>query len=611
MKIYVLNNKIKIQTRDYILDNVNAYWSENDTLHYVMDCSDIEKEYTEDGVIIKGTLCEEKIIWEMREKGDYITSKLTLKSEHDMCINKICALHARLIPAGSEQKFLRVPFDNDDWVRFVSKEYDQSDMGFGVGAVYGAEGALVIGALDYDVWKTGIIPGESIEALSGVTDKLTRDKIKHGTVKGKKVSSPMIYIGINETWQEGMTRFAQIYEQNNKRLTWKGTVPFGWNSWYAYMKDIDKETYICASDFIAKTDFNDKGTAYINFDAFWNNLTHEELADAAQKVREKGQKPGIYIAPFAGWIDESQMYDYVTYDTGEKINLEGFENIRYYDIILKDYDGEILPLLDGGYPLDVTHPVVLERLRYVIKYLGSLGYEYIKVDFLGHSAVEGNHYNKDIQTGMMAYNFAMQYLMSCCTEEGMFISLSIAPLFPGGYGHARRICCDVFQEFKDTEYLLNAITYGFWQNKRIYEFTDPDHICFNGTYMEAKSRFVSALAGGTLMLMSNNVTDAEQNERIHEFISDKELLDIAREHITFIPVEESIKGDFASVFVSENKKYIIIFNMSDCDKKFNLSATGVKIRNMKDLFSKKKLEALEITRYTVNAKDCAVLRILE
>ena len=77
-------------------------------------------------------------------------------------------------------------------------------MGYGVSAVYNQNGALIIGALEYDIWKTGIIPNECIEVRSGVTDKLTRDTIKHGTVHGEIVKSPVIYIGESRTWQQGM-----------------------------------------------------------------------------------------------------------------------------------------------------------------------------------------------------------------------------------------------------------------------------------------------------------------------------------------------------------------------------------------------------------------------
>ena len=244
--------------------------------------------------------------------------------------------------------------------------------------------------MEYDIWKTGIIPNECIEVRSGVTDKLTRDTIKHGTVHGEIVKSPVIYIGESRTWQQGMMGFADIYNEYNTRLLWHGPIPFGWNSWYAYMKEIDMDKYMEASKFVSKTNFYDKNVSYINFDAFWNvGLTSEELLKAAEFVKERGQIPGAYIAPFAGWIKEDCIDDYVTYDTGERVRVDGFEDIRYSDIILKDYNGRILPPLDGGYPLDVTHPVVIERLRYVIKYLGGLGYRYIKADFLGHAAVEG------------------------------------------------------------------------------------------------------------------------------------------------------------------------------------------------------------------------------
>ena len=168
-----------------------------------------------------------------------------------------------------------------------------------------------------------------------------------------------------------------------------------------------------------------------------------------------------------------------------------------------------------------------------------------------------------------------------------------------------------FQQFKDTEYLLNAVTYGFWQNKKVYEFTDPDHICFNGNYAEAKSRLVSALVGGTLMLMSNDVENEDINKRILDLTSNNELLDIAREHITFVPIDESIDRDFASVFISENKKYMIIFNMTDTDRKICTSAKGIKPKIGEDLFTKVKIDLSATDCYELRARDCTVLRIVE
>ena len=46
-----------------------------------------------------------------------------------------------------------------------------------------------------------------------------------------------------------------------------------------------------------------------------------------------------------------------------------------------------------------------------------------------------------------------------CGKE-IFISLSIAPLFPYFLGHARRCCCDSFGHYDDVRYVLNALNFA-------------------------------------------------------------------------------------------------------------------------------------------------------
>jgi len=54
----------------------------------------------------------------------------------------------------------------------------------------------------------------------------------------------------------------------------------------------------------------------------------------------------------------------------------------------------------------------------------------------------------------------------------MYINLSISPVFPAHYANSRRIACDAWNKIKDTEYTLNATSYGWWQD-RIYITTTP------------------------------------------------------------------------------------------------------------------------------------------
>lgn len=606
MEIKEIDNKINIVMNGYVLDDIDAYWTEKGKTVRVSQLENIYKSFDDDGATIHAQHNGRHIQWEIKNYGAYISSKLTVSSETELFVENICVLSAKLISL--PQKFLRVPFDNDDWVKYEVKPYEEAETSYGVCALYGENGAMAIGAVDYDIWKTAIIPNERIEVFSGIADKLTRDTQQHGIVRGKTVSSPEIFILRRDTWQSAMSDFAVQYERHNSKLSWNEAAPFGWNSWYAYMDKIDDKKYLAASEFIKEHNFTNEGISYINFDSFWNKLTKQRLREVAQAVRNKGQRAGIYAAPFSCWVDDEHLDDAVTYDTGGEIRLEGFEGTTWRDVILKDKKGTILPRIDGGYPLDVSHPVVIERTREVMEFSSDAGYEYIKLDFLAHGAVEGERYDKTIMTGLMAYSLAMQYIISLSEKTKMFISLSIAPLFPGGCGHARRICCDVFEKLKDTKYLLNSLTYGFWQNKRVYEFTDPDHICFNGTYYEAKSRLLSAVIGGSIMLISNDIFDEPQNERIRELISNNELLDIARRHITFIPDDDegAERDGFASMFVSEDKKYIAVFNLTDKERRFQIF-TEKSVTDIMDAAS----DRISGGIYSLKAYDCALLSVIE
>ena len=114
------------------------------------------------------------------------------------------------------------------------------------------------------------------------------------------------------------------------------------------------------------------------------------------------------------------------------------------------------------------------------------GFRSVKTDFVGHGCREGIFYNKDITTGVQAFNFGMSHFVECLSEKRagypIFISLSIAPIMPHGYGHARRISCDAFGSLDQSAYLNNCITYLWWMNDCLYRFNDPDHIVTYKTY---------------------------------------------------------------------------------------------------------------------------------
>ena len=97
---------------------------------------------------------------------------------------------------------------------------------------------------------------------------------------------------------------------------------------------------------------------------------------------------------------------------------------------------------------DPTHPGTKQRIDYYLSKFLRDGFDYIKLDFLSHGALEGIHYDTNVTTGMQAYNQGMQYLLNRL-QGRMFISESMLPCFPYQYAHSRRIACDAFNSISE------------------------------------------------------------------------------------------------------------------------------------------------------------------
>ena len=96
----------------------------------------------------------------------------------------------------------------------------------------------------------------------------------------------------------------------------------------------------------------------------------------------------------------------------------------------------------ASYALDPTHPETKEYNRQRFAKFKDLGFEYIKLDFINNGTLEADsYYDPKITTGMQAYTYGMNYILEFAKDAGMFVDLSIAPIFPAK-GHARRISCD-------------------------------------------------------------------------------------------------------------------------------------------------------------------------
>ena len=160
----------------------------------------------------------------------------------------------------------------------------------------------------------------------------------------------------------------------------------------------------------------------------------------------------------------------------------------------------------------------------------------------------------------------------------MFLSLSLAPIFPGGYGHSRRISCDTMGHVsvepgvypqQSTEYMLNSLTYGWWTSPSLY-IADADQIPLgNGasihgarTVNEARSRLLSAvIAGGPILDSSDYLDDPMARELAPQVYTNLNINALAGGR-PFRPIEGNTGDHSADAFVREEQEayYLAVFN---------------------------------------------------
>lgn len=487
------------------------------------------------------------------------------------------------IASYSDDRALFVPFDNDHFVCYNSESINGSDTGNEVGAFYDnvSRNGLVVGSVTHDVWKTGIYWNgtnnklNQLNVFGGVTSYWTWDVMPHGFVLGNTISSPTVFVGFGTDWRTTMEEFGDENALFVPRLKWTNGVPFGWNSWGVtnYQNNINYDSAVAVSDSIhtnlQKFGFTNGGTVYVNLDSFWDNLSSSQLQSFVSHCHANGQKAGVYWAPFAFWGTLAQSSNWVVAGS----------SYLYSDILLRTTNGSAISN-DGAYAIDPTHPGTKSLIQYQINVFTNYGFDYLKLDFLSHGSIEGVHSDTNVTTGIQAYNQGMQFLLNQIAGS-MFISESIAPLFPYQYAYSRRIACDAqTSEIGNTAYTMNAVSCGWWISGRLYEFNDPDLMVFdNGPDTnEDQSRLINCAITGSF-LNGSILTNATSISTAETCLTNPAINALARLGQTFRPVDGVAGTGAANIFARQNGAnwYIAVFNYTSgaTNETINLSSAGL------------------------------------
>lgn len=531
----------------------------------------------------------------------------------------------------SANRVLMVPFDNDDFVRYSSNEFNQSTTSYEVTAIYNEQSrkGLVIGSVEHDTWKTGVLIAagwpnrvNSIQAYGGITSYLTRDGqndkdqsatiTPHGKIKQPKIKSPKLFIGYFDDWRRGMEEYAQINAMiapnyYNWKGSWKDDKPFGWNSWAVLQAGINYENTSQTADWIkhnlqGNSFANGKDeVVYVGLDSFWNEggFNDESLRKFVEHCHYNGQKAGVYLVPFSHWGGPGNAPHYALRINGEP------------------------RMLDGGWALDPTHPDTKKRV--IDEYLSRIqraGFDYIKIDFLSHGTKEADSWHDaSVHTGMQAYNHGMKWLADWfrANMPAMYVNLSIAPLFPANYAHSRRISCDAWANISQTEYVLNSLSYGWWADYA-YLYNDADHVVLKGVSEgENRARITSSIITGIFILGDDysNGGDATAKNRSKELLTRPELNRVARQTKAFYPVNSGSGTGAANQFMTTvaDTTYLALFNFDSSPASYtiNLERIGLaagKTYQVRDLWRDN-----STTQHSTNwsesipAKDVKLLKI--
>jgi alpha-galactosidase len=522
------------------------------------------------------------------------------------------------LPVSGDNRVIQSPFDNDTFISYNAMSLSSSvnTTSSEVSAIYDntSRNGLVLGSIEHSDWKTGVgITGSGsntmskLELYGGFTqESVTRDKRGHGWVGvgSSSVRSPKMMVGFFSDWRDGL----EEYGKSNRIaeppyvFNWTLSTPFGWNSWGAIQSSLNLTNAKGVVDFFNNTltTFRDGSTAYMDLDSYWDNLNDTELKQFADYCKSKGLKPGVYWAPFVDWGKTSRTVEGSTYNYTD-IWLK--ENGAYHD-------------LDGCRALDPTHPGTKQRIAYMIGRFKTAGFQMIKIDFLGHAAIEADsYYDGAVHTGMRAYRQGMEYLIDQLAGQ-MLVYAAISPnLATGRYAHMRRIACDAFSSISDTKYTLNSTNYGWWQTY-VYNYIDGDHLVLGTNAIGInRARVASGVINGTVITGDNYSTTGQWSTVAQSLFQNQDVLDIARNGIAFRPVEGNTGTATSELFTRGigSYYYLAVFNYGTSSKAYNISYSRIGLPSgtytMKELFSGTTSTISTNISFNLGASDAAIYRI--
>lgn len=552
----------------------------------------------------------------------YFLTEVELTGE-GLSSNYMAPVKGEFIQLDGDVRSIFMPFDNDTFISYNSIPFKSSAevTSAEAGAVFDNDksNGFVWGSVQHGAWKTGVKTmagngsGNQLTVWGGYTDEnVNRDHIEHGKISGNNIRSPRVLVGYFADWRNGLEEYAKANRIADPPYVhnWTKATPVGWNSWGVLQDKISYDKAVDVVDFFADSlkGFRLGGTAYIDLDSYWDKMVNGEdysqLKKFADYCKSRGLEPGVYWAPFTDWGDKN--------GPGRKVQGSNYSYGELWTRVGNGYHD-----LDGARAIDPTHPGTLRRIDHFTDIFKACGFKMIKIDFLGHAAIESTHfYDTTVTTGMEAYRKGMEYLVNKLGKD-MLIYAAISPsLATGRYVHSRRIACDAFKTIEHTRYTLNSVTYGWWQTW-LYNFVDADHVVLDHqSEGENRARFLSSLITGTVITGDDFSTHGQWSDKARLWYQDPAFLTVAKNGKAFLPLEGNTEKSASPVFYRHTGKsvYVAVFNYNAQPQDFRIDLERIGLPadaswEVTDLFSHKTTREKGYVEVKLTAANATLLKM--
>jgi alpha-galactosidase len=301
-------------------------------------------------------------------------------------------------------------------------------------------------------------------------------------------------------------------------------VPTGWCSWYYYYSSVSERDMLENLDTLTErhartpVEYVQLDDGYQTCIGDWLSLNEKfpsGLRHLTDRIRERGYKPGIWLAPFIV-SEDSETYR------------------QHPDWVLRDSRGLPLNALYNwnttNYALDTTRPDVQAWLREVVRTMvEEWGFEYLKIDFVYAAALRAARHDRT-STGVQAYRLGVTTIREAAGDS--FILGCGAPLAPSvGLVDGMRVGPDTATEWDPygdpygsapaLQHAIRSTLARGWMHDRLWT-NDPDCLLvrekdseLTGPEVETWATVV-ALSGGLVMLGDRLGTLEEGRARIAE-----------------------------------------------------------------------------------------------